>query len=255
MTEVVSLTSARELPGLRLAMVRHIPSPWSQGAKGIFEIKKLPFVRAGKRSADPETLLRDWTGQESFPVVAYEKERPRTGWAEILFLAERLAPSPALIPAEPEQRTLLFGLAHEICGEMGLGWCLRLLMVADGLAADPDNAFWATFGAKYGYSPAAAAVASARCVAVLGQLEQRLAASRAAGGHYLLGQHLSALDVYWATFSNLLEPLPADLCPMPDLFRDMFTARDAAVRAACTPALLAHRDFIFAEHLKLPLEL
>ncbi len=187
MTDFVSLTSAHSLPGLRLAMVRHVPSPWSQAAKGIFEIKRLPFVLAAREADDPDPLLREWTGQESFPVVAYESERPRTGWAEILFLAERLAPSPALIPPDPERRTLLFGLAHEICGEMGLGWCGRLLMIAASLKADPENAFFTSFGAKYGYSQAAAAAAPGRFAAVLRQLDARLAESRAAGGRYLLG--------------------------------------------------------------------
>src|SRR4051794_8942682 len=114
MTEFVSLTSARDLPGLRLTIVRNVPSPWSQAAKGILEIKRLPFVLAERAADDPDPLLRAWTGQESLPVVAYEQERPRTGWAEILFLAERLAPAPALIPGDPERRTLMFGLAHEI---------------------------------------------------------------------------------------------------------------------------------------------
>lgn len=255
MSEFVSLTTARAMPGLRLAMVRSIPSPWSQAAKGIFEIKGLPFVLAGRDGADADPLLREWTGQESLPVVAYEDERPRTGWAEILFLAERLAPEPVLIPADSERRTLLFGLAHEICGEMGLGWCGRLLMIHGGLSADPSNQFFTSFGKKYGYSPQAAAAAAGRSAAVLQQLDARLAASRAAGGRYLLGNELSALDVYWAAFSNLIAPLPPEQCPMPDFFRAMFTAGDQTVRAALTPALLAHRDFVFAEHLTLPMEL
>ena len=255
MSEFVSLSEARALPGLRMAMVRHIPSPWGQAAKAFFELKRLPFVRAERAGDDPEPLLREWSGQDSFPVVAWEQERPRTGWAEILFLAERLAPEPALIPADPERRTLMFGLAHEICGEMGLGWCGRLLMIHGALVAEPSNAFFTAFGAKYGYSREAAAAAPGRCAAVLQQLDARLAASRAAGGRYLLGTELSALDVYWATFSNLIEPLPPAQCPMPDFFRAMFTSGDPTTRAALTPALLAHRDFVFQEHLKLPMEL
>jgi glutathione S-transferase len=254
MDDTVSLSAARDLPGVRLAMLRAIPSPWGQAAKGIFEIKALPFVRAYQGPEDPDGLLREWTGQESFPVVAYERERPRAGWAEILLLAERLAPTPALIPADPERRTLLFGLAHEICGEMGLGWCARLLMVHNGLARDPSNDFLVGFGAKYGYHPAAVAAAPRRAADVLRQLDACLARSGAAGGRYLLGRELTALDVYWATFSNLLEPLAPEQCPMPGMFRRMFTATDPEIRAALSPALLAHRDFVFAEHLVLPVE-
>src|SRR5688572_3167713 len=33
-------------PGLRLVLVRGVPSPWSQAAKAILEIKGLPYVAA-----------------------------------------------------------------------------------------------------------------------------------------------------------------------------------------------------------------
>src|ERR1700675_4316011 len=110
MAEFVTLSAARNLGGVRLMMLQGLPSPWGQAAKGMLEIKRIPFVRAHPSAEDPETLLREWSGQESYPVVAYERERPRTGWADILLLAERIAPTPALIPAHPAQRTLLFGL-------------------------------------------------------------------------------------------------------------------------------------------------
>ncbi len=173
MRDSVSLTTARDMPGLRLVLMRGIPSPWSQAAKGILEIKKLAFVPVHLESEDPEGLLREWTGQDSYPVLAYERERPRSGWAEILLLAERLAPTPPLIPADPERRTLLFGLAHEICGEMGLGWCGRLLSFHRSLEPDPSNTFLAALAAKYGYSPAALAAAPERSAAVLRQLAAR----------------------------------------------------------------------------------
>jgi glutathione S-transferase len=252
--DTVSLSAARDLSGLRIALVRGIPSPWGQAAKSFFELKGIPFVRAYREAEDADGLLREWTGQESFPVVAYERERPRTGWAEILLLAERLAPTPVLIPADPEQRTLLFGLAHEICGEMGLAWCGRLLMIDAALRRDPTNEFMLGFGAKYGYHPAAVAAAPRRAADVLRQLDACLARSHAGGGRYLLGRELTALDVYWATFSNLLEPLPPERLPMPDMFRAMFTATNPEVRAALSPALLAHRDFVYREHLVLPVE-
>lgn len=255
MADPVSLSTARDLGGVRLLMLRAVPSPWGQAAKGILEIKKIPFVRAHQDGDDPDTLLKDWTGQRSYPVVAYERERPRSGWADILLLAERLAPTPALVPAEPELRTLLFGLAHEVCGEMGLGWCGRLLTIHAQLQQDPTNAFFVAFGAKYGYSPAAAAAAPQRCASVLAQLDGCLTKSRAAGGRYLLGRELSALDVYWAAFSNVIQPLPPESCPMPEAFRPMFTATHPEVLAALTPALLAHRDFVFEHHLTLPMDL
>ncbi len=255
MTEPVSLSAARALGGVRLLMLRGVPSPWGQAAKGLLEIKGIPFVRAHQEADDPDTLLREWTGQESYPVLAYEQERPRSGWADVLFLTERLAPAPALIPAEPAARTAFFGLAHEICGEMGLGWCGRLLTIDTQLRAAPNDPFFTAFGAKYGYSGGAASVAPRRCAEVLGQLDACLARSHAGGGEYLLGRTLTALDVYWAAFSNVISPLPPERCPMPDFFRAMLTAKDPQVRAAITPRLLAHRDLVWERHLRLPMEL
>ena len=46
--------------------------------------------------------LLAWTGHENAPIAVYENEKARAGWAEILFLAERLAPEPRLIPTAPE---------------------------------------------------------------------------------------------------------------------------------------------------------
>ena len=53
-------------------------------------------------------------------MVAWNDERPRSTWIEQLYLAERLQPEPALIPANADDRVLMFGLINEICGENGL---------------------------------------------------------------------------------------------------------------------------------------
>jgi glutathione S-transferase len=73
--------------------------------------------------------LKEWAGQRKAPIVIYENARPRSGWAEILRLAERLAASPSLLPPDPADRALVFGLAREVCGEagsagrVGCSWC------------------------------------------------------------------------------------------------------------------------------------
>jgi hypothetical protein len=80
------VAEARTLPGLRLVLLRELPSPWSLAARHVFEVKGLRFAKAA-RGAREGPLLRAWTGQESLPVAAWEGERPRSGWAEILHLA------------------------------------------------------------------------------------------------------------------------------------------------------------------------
>lgn len=256
MATPISITEARNLPGMRLVLLPGLPSPWSQAAKGIFEVKKIPYLRVHQLDEDPPELLRDWTGQESFPVAAWERERPRSGWAEILLLAERLEPEPSLLPAGQADRALFFGLAHEICGEMGLGWCCRLIMIHNGLKANPEAAFLSDLGEKYGYhSPDLGERAVGRVIAILNQLDALLELRRRDGEHYFFGKRVSALDIYWAAFSNLIDPLPPEQCPMPDALRPMFTQSDPRIKAAFTPALSFHRDYVFHEHLVLPMEL
>ncbi len=255
MAEFVGITRARELPGLRMILLRGLPSPWTQAAKGILRIKKLDYTSVAPTPDDPPDALHSWTGQTSYPAAMYADEPPRSGWAEILLLAERLEPSPPLVPADPALRARMFGLAHEICGEMGLGWCQRLRMVERRFAANPDDPIARMLAGKYGYRPDSAAQARRRVLDVLGLLAAELTASREAGGRFLLGDAISAVDVYWATFCNLVSPLPADQLPLPEPVRAMFTEPEAEVLAAVDDALLAHRDLVYAEYLGLPVEL
>jgi len=133
MNRFVSITQARGGSGLRLACLRGVPSPWTEAAKGIFYVKGLACQYAAQSKDEPDGALTAWAGDVGIPVVAYENEKLRTGWAEILLLAERLKPEPALIPQQASERAAMFGLSHEICGEMGFGWAYRLLMIQQSL--------------------------------------------------------------------------------------------------------------------------
>jgi hypothetical protein len=129
--EYVGVEEAINRGGLRMVVVGGVPSPWGEAAKGILHIKGIEWVAV--RLDYDSGPLKKWAGQSNGPVVIYESERPRPGWAEILLLAERLAPTPSLLPTDPAERALVFGLGHEICGEEGLGWSRRLQLVHAGL--------------------------------------------------------------------------------------------------------------------------
>ena len=253
--EFVELADAQARDGLRVVFVPGVPSPWGEAAKGILHVKQIPFV--GVRLDQGDDAMADWTGERSGPVAIYDDEPPRSGWMQILLLAERMAPEPALLPADPEERALAIGLSHEICGEMGLGWCRRNQGVHASLAGDggfpgPVGKYLAS---KYGYRASEASLYVSRSVDVLRMLSERLKRQADAGSRYYLGQGLTAVDIYSATFMALAAPLPPEHCPMPDAMRAAFSDVDADTAAALDPALLAHRDFIYQEHLELPLQL
>lgn len=252
-----SVEEAKELPGLRLVLSAGVPGPWGEAAKAILHVKKIDYTPVRQLPAQPNPALEAWTGRNDAPIAVWERERPRAGWAEILLLAERLAPEPRLLPEDPELRARFFGYAHEICGEQGLGWSRRLMLVHERLGPETPPAarrIGEALGAKYGYSPEAARGAPRRCAGILRLLAELLRRSRAAGGRFLLGPRLTALDLYWSAFAALLEPMPAEACPLPDALRAIYTTRDPEIRAALDPALLAHRDFVYRELLPLPMD-
>lgn len=242
-------------PGLRIVLVRGVPSPWGQAAKTIFEIKGLDYVAAPWQGGEPNDNIVTWGGETSAPIVAWAKEKPINRWIDILYLAERLAPKPALLPADATQRALMIGLSHEICGEMGIGWNRRLQLFAPAFATDNPPAGISRMGSKYGYNEADAKAAGERTAASLKALATQLKSQYARGVKYFVGDALTALDVYWAAFANLLDPLPKEQNPMPETLRGGFTATDPVIKAALDPLLLEHRTRIFREHFRNPMEL
>ncbi len=252
MIEFVDLAEAKARRGLRMSCVAGIPSPWGEAAKGILQLKKIPWV--GVRLSPGNSDLVEWTGQASAPVAMYQDEAPRGGWAEILLLAERLAPEIPLIPEDAAERATLFGLSHEICGEMGLGWCGRLAGVANGLEGRGgfDKGIAGYLGAKYGYREGCGAEARQRVIDIVQMLAARLKTN---GSGYYLGARLTAVDIYSATFVAMFKPLPHEQCPMPAPLRAAFESHDEQTRQALDPILFEHRDRIYAEHLELPLTL
>ena len=251
--EYISVEDAMARRGLRMVVVGRVPSPWGEAAKNFFHLKKLDWA-AVRLVYDDENLKR-WAGQLSGPVAFYDDEPPRSGWAEILMLAERLAPEPALLPSDPLSRSRALLLCEKFCGEGGLGWTRRLQQVHAGLtkAGGFSERVAAYLGNKYGYDPARAGEYGPRVCELLGEIAAALRAQRALGKPYYLGDTLSAVDVYSATFTAMFKPLPEDVCAMDPKLRAAFSLMDEATAAAVDPVLIEHRDHLYASHLALPL--
>jgi len=251
----IDVATARELPGLRLVLSAGVPGPWGEAAKGILHAKGIPFARVAQLPGGDNDALRAWTGRDDAPIAVWNDEKPRDGWIEIALLADRIAPEPRLVPDAVADRALVFGLGRELCGELGLGWCRRLMLVHQLMQAAPKLPITRYLATRYGYDAKLAEAAPQRVVAILQAFSAQLASQREVGRRYLVGDALSPLDIWWASFAAMIEPLPPELCPMRPDTRAAYRVRDPAVREATDPALLEHRNFIYREHLELPVRL
>jgi glutathione S-transferase len=253
----VEVNEARELPGLRLVVTKGIPNPWSEAAKAVFDVKGIPWIAVPQRVMGANAELADWTGQTSAPVAMFNDEPPRTTWSSIVHLAERLAPEPALIPRDADERARMFGYLHELSGELGFGWCRRLhfahaVMQNGSSLLRPVGEYIA---GRYGYGLQSPAEIAARVRELLCLFATQLRGQYAQGRPFFIGDGLTALDLYWATFVALIQPLPAEMCPMYEESRQLYTLTDPDLLALVDPILLEHRDRIYRDHLTLPLRL
>ena len=122
---------ARAMGGLRLALTRGVPAPWSESAKAVFKLRNVPFTAVSQLGGEDNEALRAWTGHRNAPVAVYEDEAPRVRWLEIVELAERLGSGAHLLPERIDERMVVIGLTNEIAGESGYAWFGRILMLGN----------------------------------------------------------------------------------------------------------------------------
>lgn len=251
--DYASVEEAKGREGLRLVLTADNPGPWGEAAKALFRLRGVAFLPVRQQAGGDNSALRAWTGQDNAPIAMYQDEAPRSHWLELICLAQRLGSGPSLLPDNMTTRMRMVGLLHEIAGEGGLGWYRRLL-IFHPLMQDTELApLVQRLAARYGYSPEEARKAERRCVEILAALSNELQTSREQGQRYFLGE-LSALDLYWAAFSNMLQPLPQADCPMSDATRRGYTHLSAPLAAALDPLLLEHRDHLWRDIIGLPME-
>ena len=95
----------------------------------------------------------------------------------------------------------MFGLCAVVLAEDGIVWNMRILN--DG-----------PLGRKYGYSDAASAAAPAKIAEAIALIDNRLARQAERGSPYLVGDALSAADIYWATMSMSVTATPSEIMPV-----------------------------------------
>ncbi|MFT6286375.1 MAG: hypothetical protein ACJA09_001123 [Alcanivorax sp.] len=251
--EYLSVEEARSRSGLRLALTRGVPGPWSEAAKALFVLRGVDYLPVQQLAGDLNVELVDWTGHRNAPIALYNDEAPRVRWLELLDLAERLGSGESLVPDDREERIFMVGLINEIAGETGLAWNARILMFHASIQILGPDAANNPMYAEYQYDAAAIELSVSKIEEFLGYLASHIEAQQEQGSHFLVGARFSAADVYWAYFSNMLETLPPQQCPVSDGLRGVWGVMAKSI-SGYDPKIIEQRDRIFAEHLVLPLE-
>jgi glutathione S-transferase len=249
--QYLSVADAREATGLRLVLTAGVPGPWSEAVKAVLKLRTVDYSPVEQIAMEANEELFAWTGHRNAPILCVDAQPPRTTWLEILLLAEQVGSGPALLPEAFEDRALCLGLITEIAGTDGLGWNRRLQMMAMVPKVD-DGAV--SRARDYGMSHAAAERAPARVAAILRGLAKQLERQRAAGSDFFVGDRLSAADLYWACFSMMVRPLPAEVNPMPDWLWPLYSHCGEIVDQAIEPILIEHRDRVYRDYVGLPLD-
>ena len=256
--DYVSVEEARSATGLRLILTGGLPAPWSEAAKGIFRARNVGYVPVLQQGGGPNEDIVAWTGHRNAPTAMYNDEPPRVSALDMINLAERLGTGPSLLPENVADRILMFGLLNEIAGENTFAWNARVLILGAMIATSGEEAMAGNPMLRdYRYCAADAVAAPAKIIDVLTALSTQLQKQSLTGSRYFIGDSLSALDIYWACFSQMLDALPAEVNPMPDYMRNAWAVLPKTLQQEgyeIGGILLQHRDFIFPQHLQWPLD-
>jgi glutathione S-transferase len=251
-----SLEEIKSVPGLRIVIVKGMPSPWSQAARTIFKHKQLDYLTAGQNPGEENSDLVEWCGQNSGPIVAYNDEPPINRWMDILLLSERLAPEPSVLPENAEERVQVIGLTHEVSGDRGIGWWSRVACFHPGMSGPEPPPPMVAMSQKWGYTNAGGSQAPKEIATRLRLLTDQLARNKARGSRYFVGDHVTALDIHWAAMSVLIDPLPeADMPTLPGYYPIFLVCqRIPEIKDATHASLIDHRNDIFEHYFTMPFD-
>jgi len=251
----ISLEEAASMEkGTRVTFVPGVQAMFSEALKNICYVKKVPLIRVlhpimgvdEKTGEDRQAKLYELTSQTSLPTMFHDKERPRNVWIEQLDLAERIGSkdSPRLIPDKFELRADMLGLCAVVLGEDGLTRNMRILIDSP-------------LGQKYGYSEEASSAAPKKIAEIITLIDKRLEAQEKQGSCYLVGDELTAVDIYWATMSMTVLPVPLEIMPKTKQNQGMlmfFAANSEIPEIAnvLTERIKTHQQYILTTYCETP---
>ena len=253
--EFITLESAAEMTtGTRITFVPGVQAMYAEALKNICYVKKIKVIRVlhplmgvdKETGEDRQKKLYELTSQTSLPTMLHGDQRPRNVWIEQLALAEEIgdADSPKLIPDNFELRSDMFGMCAIVLAEDGLVWNMRILS---------DN----PLARKYGYSENASSKAPQKISEVIGLIDNQLKNQAEKGSPYLVGESISALDIYWATMSMCVTATPPDIMPVTTQNQGMLkffasNAKVPAIAEVLTPRIEEHQHYILKTYCETP---
>lgn len=117
MRDYVGTAEGRAAKGLRVTIVRGVPSPWGEAVKGLLHVKGVDWLPVSFDVQDEAPAA--WTGEVSAPVAMFDDEAPKSGAVEIMQLFERVAPDPALVPEAQAHQVVQ--MAEQLLDQRGAG--------------------------------------------------------------------------------------------------------------------------------------
>ena len=246
--------AAKMKSGTRVTFVPGVQALYAEALKNICYVKKIPLVRVlhplmgvdKETGEDRQAQLYDLTSQTSLPTMFHDDERPRNVWIEQLALTEQIGDmdSPTLIPDNFELRVEMFGLCAVVLAEDGLVWNIRILS---------DN----PLGRKYGYSEEASSNAPAKVAEVISLIDSRLEAQEKLGSPYLVGNTLTAADIYWATLCMSTLPTSPEIMPKTQQNKGMLmwfegNSKIPEIAEVLTKRIEDHQRYILTTYCETP---
>ena len=250
----ISLNEAAEMTeGTRITFMPGVQALYAEALKNICFAKQIPVIRAlhppmgidKETGQDRQARLYELTRQTGLPTMFYEQERPRNVWTEQLALAERIGSSSRmLIPADFDYRVTMFGLCAVVLAEDGLVWNMRILN--DG-----------ALSRKYGYSKAASDAAPEKIVQIIKVFDTHLSQQSERGSRYLVGDTLSAADIYWATMSMSITATPPEIMPVTKQNQGMLkyfaaNSKRPEIAEVLSDRILDHQRYILTTYCETP---
>ena len=253
--EFITLESAAEMKtGTRITFVPGVQAMYAEALKNICYVKKIKVIRVlhplmgtdKETGEDRQKRLYELTSQTSLPTMLHDEQRPRNVWIEQLFLAEEIGDpdSPCLIPEDLELRSEMFGLCAIILAEDGLVWNMRILS---------DN----PLARKYGYSEDSSSKAPEKIAQAINLIDKQLLGQADKGSPYLIGDGITALDIYWATMSMAISPVSLNIMPATQQNQGMLKMFEMVstlpqIESNVSDRIKEHQNFILTEYCETP---